>query len=337
MGLLVLCCLLVGFDVSCLGKRHSVPGDAEYDALPKGQTNNLPTDSVVGGCQDAAKCMSTCMPRIAKYRHNAKAAVSYTFDDGLSEHYTIVMPMLDSLGIKGTFWIVGRNIEIRKKMREAESMTWEQVKTMGNHGHEIASHGYTHTNFKKLSFDGIDREIDLNDSVIFLNTGFHPQTLGYPGNSKTDSIVRYVEAHKGIVATRTRQQSVGGTRMRSVADINAWLQRSIDRGEWAVGMTHGIRIGYDHFATDGILSQHLLWARTMKDEGLLWIGTFLEVASYLRGLSVEVTYILDAAPKSVIQDHQLLVPYKSWDGTWCVDGKRGVPLRVDYCKAGEKK
>lgn len=327
MRLLALCCLSVGLTVH-----------AGYNTMPDGQAHNQSVDSLVGGCQDSVTCLDTFIPQIAKYRHNAKAAVSYTFDDGLAEHYTMLMPILDSLGIKGTFWIVGRNIEIRKKMREAESMTWEQVKALGNHGHEIGSHGYTHTNFKKLSFDGIAHEIDRNDSVIFLNTGFHPHTLCYPGNSRTDSIVRYVEAHKGIIATRTSQQSVGGTRMKSVQDINSWLQQSIDRGGWAVGMTHGIKTGYDHFMDDSILFKHLLWAKAMQDEGLLWIGTFVEVASYLRGLSWEVTYILGAAPKSVSQDNHVLVPYKSWDGTWCVDGKRGIPLKVDYGNgiAGEK-
>lgn len=272
---------------------------------------------------------------VARYWHNAKAAVSYTFDDGLEEHCTKVMPRMDSLGIKGTFWIIGRVIEQRKSMRDAAPMTWGQVKTLGDHGHEIASHSYTHTNFKKLSRREIGREIELNDSVIFVNTGYHPHTLAYPGNCKTDSIVRYVEAHKGIMATRTEQLSVGGTRMAADGNLERWLLRAIDNGTWAVGMTHGISIGYDHFADENVLWRHLEWAKSMQSVGILWIGTFAEVASYLRGLSEDVTYILEHKPVKVTQKGNSLVPYRSWDGKWCVDGKRGVEVMVDYGEVGE--
>lgn len=284
----------------------------------------------LGGLAACKAADSTRLLPTARYWHNAKAAVSYTFDDGLEEHYTKVMPRMDSLGIKGTFWIIGRVIEQRKKMREAVPMTWEQVKTLGDHGHEIASHSYTHTNFKKLSYTEIAREIDLNDSVIFVNTGYHTNTLAYPGNSKSDSIVHYVETHKGIIATRTRQQSLGGTRMGTDGNIDKWLQRSIDSGAWAIGMTHGISVGYDHFADESVLWRHLEWAKEMQDAGVLWIGTFAEIASYLRGLSEEVTYILGTKPVKVSQEGNRLIPYKSWDGRWCVDGKRGVKITVDY-------
>lgn len=273
---------------------------------------------------------------VAKYWHNAKAAVSYTFDDGLEEHYTKVMPHLDSLGIKGTFWIIGKMTDQHRHMRDAALMTWQQIKTLGEHGHEIASHTYGHRNLVKLSKKEIDREIDLNDSVIYSNTGFHPRTLAYPGNSKTDGIVKYVEKHKGIVASRTKQQSLGGTRMSVDGNLDRWLLRCVDSGSWSVSMTHGITVGYDHFPDENVLWRHLRKAKAMQEEGVLWIGTFVEVVSYLRGLSEYVTYILPDKPLTVKQEGKLLTPYRSWDGKWCVDGRRNVRVTVEYDKAEKK-
>ncbi len=43
---------------------------------------------------------------IAKWYQNKKGAVSLTFDDGTIHQFTVAMPMLDSLDMKGTFYIV---------------------------------------------------------------------------------------------------------------------------------------------------------------------------------------------------------------------------------------
>ncbi|MBQ0068975.1 MAG: polysaccharide deacetylase family protein, partial [Bacteroidales bacterium] len=73
--------------------------------------------------------------RLAPFKGNARAAVSYTFDDGLVEHYTMVMPHLDSLGIKGTFWIIADNIDRRKPMVDHQPVTWDQLAVIASHGH----------------------------------------------------------------------------------------------------------------------------------------------------------------------------------------------------------
>ena len=37
---------------------------------------------------------------IAKYADNRQAAISFTFDDGLKEQYTILFPKMQELGIR---------------------------------------------------------------------------------------------------------------------------------------------------------------------------------------------------------------------------------------------
>ena len=40
---------------------------------------------------------------VAKYKHDKICAISYTFDDGLAEHYTIVFPELEKGVLKELF------------------------------------------------------------------------------------------------------------------------------------------------------------------------------------------------------------------------------------------
>ena len=47
---------------------------------------------------------------VARYKQDKACAISYTFDDGLAEHYTLVAPQLEKRGFRGTFWICGSNI-----------------------------------------------------------------------------------------------------------------------------------------------------------------------------------------------------------------------------------
>ena len=47
---------------------------------------------------------------VAKYKDNKACAISYTFDDGLKEHYTIVGPEFEKRGMRATFFINGSKI-----------------------------------------------------------------------------------------------------------------------------------------------------------------------------------------------------------------------------------
>ena len=47
---------------------------------------------------------------VATYHGDRRAAIVYTFDDGLLEHYTMVFPELKKRGLKATFGIVGSKV-----------------------------------------------------------------------------------------------------------------------------------------------------------------------------------------------------------------------------------
>lgn len=50
--------------------------------------------------------------------------------------------------------------------------------------------------------------------------------------------------------------------------------------EWGVGMTHGINYGYDAFKEPSLFWEHLDKVKSLEDK--IWIGTFREVAAYIK-------------------------------------------------------
>ncbi len=213
---------------------------------------------------------------IAKFAGNKQAAISFTFDDGLKEQYSILFPKLKELGIKGTFCLIGSRMDNPPKNSEKQTFTWKQAKEMALDGQEITSHGYNHKNVSKLIPEELRYEVQHNDTLIYQHTGIFPRTYFYPGNRKNDEAVAFCS--KDRVGTRTFQASLGSKRTQEW--FESYLNNIIRKGEWAVTMTHGIRIGYDCFGDETRLWKIFDYALEQEKAGKLWIATFHDVAAY---------------------------------------------------------
>lgn len=211
---------------------------------------------------------------IAKYADNKQAALSFTFDDGLKEQYTVLFPKLKELGIKGTFCLIGAWMEHPPKNPNKQPFTWEQAKEMALDGQEITSHGYNHKNVSKLTPAELRFEVQHNDTLIYQHTGVFPRTYFYPGNRKNDEAVAYCS--KDRVGTRTYQVSLGSKRTQEW--FESYINNLIAKGEWGVTMTHGLRIGYDCFGDETRLWKMFDYA--LSQQSKLWITTFHDVSAY---------------------------------------------------------
>jgi peptidoglycan/xylan/chitin deacetylase (PgdA/CDA1 family) len=220
---------------------------------------------------------STNNIRIAKFKADKTCAISYTFDDGLKEHYTLVTPWFNQLGLKGTFVVNGSKINRDEKtITDTTRMTWQNLKEMAGSGQEISNHGWEHKNFGRYTLEEIKEDIYKNDSAIMSNIGIMPRTFAYPNNTKTTEGVKIASENR--VGTRTFQRSVGGKSTRD--NLESWVNDLLDKQDWGVAMTHGITYGYDHFTSPNILWDHLQYVKGLEDK--IWVGTFREVAAYTR-------------------------------------------------------
>lgn len=214
---------------------------------------------------------------VAKYRHDKVCAISYTFDDGLAEHYTLAAPQLEQRGFRGTFFINGSKVnKDERHIKDTTRVTWPQLKEMAEKGHEISNHGWAHRNFAKFPFEVLKEDILKNDSAIYAHVGVMPRTYAYPNNTKQGEAMAFVARNR--VGTRLKQRSVGSK--RTARDLEKWMETLIKTGDWGVGMTHGLTYGYDAFGNPQRLWVH--WEQVKANEDKIWVGTFHEVVSYLK-------------------------------------------------------
>lgn len=213
---------------------------------------------------------------IAKFKDNKAAAISYTFDDGLKEHYTLVTPWLKKLGLKATFVVNGSNInKDDKNIKDTTRMTWPNLKEMAALGQEISNHGWAHKNFGRFPLAEIKEDILKNDSAIFAHIGIMPRTFAYPNNTKSAAGVQFASQNR--VGTRLFQRSIGGKSTHQ--NLEEWVNKLIADKDWGVGMTHGITYGYDHFSKPDVLWEHLKKVQSQQKE--IWVGTFKEIIAYV--------------------------------------------------------
>lgn len=214
---------------------------------------------------------------VAKYRHDKVCAISYTFDDGLAEHYTLAAPQLEQRGFRGTFFINGSKVnKDERHIKDTTRVTWPQLKEMAEKGHEISNHGWAHRNFAKFPFEVLKEDILKNDNAIYAHVGVMPRTYAYPNNTKQGEAMAFVARNR--VGTRLKQRSVGSK--RTARDLEKWMETLIKTGDWGVGMTHGLTYGYDAFGNPQRLWEH--WEQVKANEDKIWVGAFREVVSYLK-------------------------------------------------------
>lgn len=229
---------------------------------------------------------------VAKFKDNKNCAISYTFDDGLKEHYTLVAPELENRGFRGTFWINGNTINRNDPVvTDTARMTWAEIKELAMRGEEVSNHGWSHKKLTKLSLAEMRVEIDKNDSIILVKTGIRPLTYCYANNAKNDTVVQLASENR--VGTRTFQRSIGSK--STLEELNKWTNQLIEARDWGVGMTHGINYGYDAFKNPQVLWSYLDNVKALEDK--IWIGTFKAVSAYIK--EVEIITIKTSLKKNI--------------------------------------
>lgn len=144
----------------------------------------------------AASLVATGQPAAAA----TNTVVTMTFDDGLASHVTTV-PMLQSRGLKGTFYVNSAMVGT-----SSYYMTWPQIHTIADAGNEIGGHTLHHINLTSVNTTTATHEV-CDDRTAIIAQGFPtPASFAYP---EAD----YNNTAKQIV------QSCGYSSARTVGDI----------------------------------------------------------------------------------------------------------------------
>jgi len=222
---------------------------------------------------------------IGTWRGFRPAAISYTFDDGCSNQFSVAVPMFDAAGFKLTLFTVISTM----------FPGWPKLQDAATKGHEIASHTMTHANFGSLS--DTQQITELQNSRDALNANISGQkclTLAYPycveGN---DSLAAqyYIAARtcSGQLIPSTPANFMGlssyvcGSQgsVQTVQNFNNLANSAATAKAWCVYLIHGIDNdgGYSPIST-AVLQGSLNYLKTNQNK--FWVETFGNVTRYIR-------------------------------------------------------
>ena len=243
---------------------------------------------------------TTTLAQNANSWNGKKCAVVLTYDDGLNVHLTNVIPALDSLGLKGTFYVSdyfgGLNAQIPGWRKAAAN------------GHELGNHTVYHPcagNLPGRSFVKADYDLSkysirrITDEIRTMNTmlkaidGKPKRTFAYPcGDLKIGDSFYLNGVKNEFVAARGvsgAMPSLGevdlfnincyGINGQSGDELISLVKQAMDKKALLVFLFHGV--GGEHSLNVSLEAHRQLILFLSQHRNEIWVAPMIDVAEYI--------------------------------------------------------
>lgn len=240
-----------------------------------------------------------------------QAAISYTFDDGCPNQFSIAIPMFNEFDFDLTLFTV-----------TSWSPNWNNLRDAAAQGHEIAGHTVTHPYLNQLTL--AEQKDELKNSQDAINAQVTSQkclTIAYPycvhGNDSL-CLEYYIAARacQGNIESKNPRSFLNISSIicgddgsvKTGADFNSRANSAATSKGWCVYLIHGIDNASDGWSPTSSteLRASLEYLDANRDK--FWITTFLNAVLYIKernaasvselslqenSISVQVTDTLD--------------------------------------------
>lgn len=245
-----------------------------------------------------------------RFPNGASGAVSLTYDDGVPAHLDSAAPDLESVGLRGTFFV---------PTRRAGSCLLDRAddwRALAARGHELGNHTQFHPcgkgpawvkpNFSLEAYSlarmeseltAANRDLDEATGVAAVRTFAYPcgqSYVGPDGESFRPMAARLFAACRGAGDRRLidpfdcDRSLLPAWTIRAATpldDIFEQLDDAVERGRWAVLVFHGIADGASQARRDAgdltiARSTHqavVEYVQKLNRDGVIWCATFLDV------------------------------------------------------------
>ncbi len=235
------------------------------------------------------------------YWNNKQGCIVLTYDDATDSHLDYVLPILDSLNLKATFYIPGHSSSLYQRMDE-----WKEL---AKEGHELGNHTIYHPcHGKSLKRDWVKPDHDLDDysvgqfldEVRIQNTmlkaldGKTTRTFAYTCgdlNVAGESIVPYMKDY--FIAARDVQPGLNyqgkidwyklkilSVRGQDIRVLKEEVDRAIKEKAMLVFLFHGVEKGAP-LSTSYVIHKELV-AYIKSKENEIWVAPMVEVAEFVK-------------------------------------------------------
>jgi peptidoglycan-N-acetylglucosamine deacetylase len=248
--------------------------------------------------------VAVCYPLQAQDKgpwNGKQCAVSLTYDDGLNVHLDYVVPLLDSLGFKGTFYVPGAFPGFKGRLQD-----WNSA---AKKGHELGNHTLFHPcEGKAPGREWVDPANDLNsytvrrmvDEIGAANTlleamdGKTRRTLAYPcgdlkagDSSYVDQIKRMFAGARGVGPTMQKMNEIDlyniGCFMvngQSGQELIRMVQDAMAKGKLLVFLFHGV--GGEHAINEPLAEHRRLLEFLKENERNIWVAPMVDICGYIQ-------------------------------------------------------
>lgn len=230
-----------------------------------------------------------------------KCAVVLTYDDGYDEQLDHAVPVLDSLGLKATFYLSAYFPAVKDRMDE-----WREVAA---NGHELGNHTLYHpcignipgrewvspeNDMSKYSVQRMIDEVRMTNVFLKALDGKEERTFAYTCGDMKIGDSSFIEPLKSDIvaarAVRNELQRIDEIDLYNVAcymvngqtaeEMTAWVEAAMENHSLLVILFHGVGGGNALNVTE---KEHRKLLHFIKEhEQNIWVAPMVEVANYVK-------------------------------------------------------
>ncbi len=231
---------------------------------------------------------------VTPFRGDRRAAVTYSFDDGLLSQTDVIAPLFTRHGMRATFyinpeWVLEEN-DFTDPGLPGDWQGWRRVLT---DGHEVGNHSLSHLRLTPLTPAELDREVNASSKLLHQHLGVAPLTFACPYNAWNARVLAMTAQRH--LWTRGQCFPLESSTF-TLAGANATITDAIARGTWIVFCGHGVDgAGWEPIGSTA-LAQHLAFVQTRT--GDIWVDTAANVARYVAERAAAQIQLLEIGPQS---------------------------------------
>ncbi|GAB2536027.1 polysaccharide deacetylase family protein [Spirosoma aerophilum] len=230
-----------------------------------------------------------------------RCAVVLTYDDALDVHLNNVIPVLDSAGLKATFYLSGYFPGFVNNISR-----WRSAAT---NGHELANHTLFHpcigntpgrdwvkpeTDLSKYTVQRMTAEMRMTNVLLKTLDGQSARTFAYPcGDTKIGDVDYYKTTEGDFVAARGTKSEMKKITDLNFAEIGSYaingesgeqlielVKQAQSTNSVLVFLFHGVGGGH---SLNVALQEHNKLVRYLKqNQSGIWVAPFLEVVQFAK-------------------------------------------------------
>ncbi|PKI13882.1 polysaccharide deacetylase family protein [Colwellia sp. 12G3] len=233
--------------------------------------------------------------------NNAKAAVNLAYDDALNSQLDHVLPALNKLNLKATFYLTLNSSTVADRLTDWRKAA-QQGHELGNHSINHACRGSLpnrawvpkHNDLDKKYFAEIIQEVHTANSFLKAIDGETVRTFTVPCTDQIVENKNYVAAlhntfvgiksHVGKIPQNRRSINVMDAPVwtpsgNSGAELIAYAQKAALHGTIANFTFHGV--GSDHLSVSKHAHQELL-DYLVNNKAIYWVDTYRNISLYVK-------------------------------------------------------